>query len=71
MLYTKLQLRRPKTIVEMFSVARKVALTEDSTLESQDGGEERDTLEQSKKDYSPSSHGGKKIIRGQKKNLLI
>lgn len=30
MLYTKLQLRNPRTIGEMFNVARKVALAEES-----------------------------------------
>lgn len=34
MLYTELQLIKPKTIGEMFSVSRKVALSESSTLES-------------------------------------
>lgn len=35
----------------------------------QDGGEERVTLEQSKKDYSPSSHGGKKNNKGSKEKF--
>lgn len=48
----------------MFSIARKVTLTKDSALESQDRGEERVTSKQSKKDYSPSSHGGKKNKKG-------
>lgn len=41
MLYIELQLRKPKTIGEMFNIAQKVALTKGSAQESQPWRKER------------------------------
>lgn len=60
MLYIELQLRRLDIIEEMFSVAQKVALVEESAQEVQERGKKKITIDKgTHKDYSTFSSGKK------------